>query len=604
MPELTGGEIIASYLEKEGVEYLAGIPGHGSTNLLDAFNDSTVEVLQPRHEQGAAHLADGYARASGEPLAVFTSIGPGATNTVTGVATAYVDSIPMVVFTGAPQTHEYGQGILQEIERQKPGDFPSVMEPVTKGSFVADDVERLPRVLRRAFQLALTGRPGPVHVDVPMDVQGAVADVELPDPAHSRAHSRPGGDPETVAEAADLLADAERPVIVPGGGCMLAEAWDEVQELAEYLQAPISPTFQAKGIVPEDHDLYVGFAGWIGSSAGNELAADADVILAVGCRFSDLHTSSFEPGVSFDIPPTKLVHVDLDPSEIGKNYPVEVGIQGDAKVTTRQIHDAIAERIDPVETEDNPYYEEAQRLWAEWREMVEERYTDDVPMSISRALASLREALPREGIVVSSAGQPQETTNPEFPVYEPRTNISCGGFSTMGFGVSAAIGAKLAQPDRPVVDIEGDGSFLMTNQEVTLAVEENIDVTYLILNNHGWKSIRNLQVNKYGSARVLNTPFDEETDVDYTKLADAFQIEFAERVVKPENLADTFEEALAHDGPAIVEAMVEPDNHESGAIITGEWDLADLEPKSTATESDSEADAGVEPTVGTGTEAE
>ena len=174
----------------------------------------------------------------------------------------------------------------------------------------------------------------------------------------------------------------------------------------------------------------------------------------------------------------------------------------------------------------------------------------------------------------------------------------------MGFGVSAAIGAKLAQPDSPVVDIEGDGSFLMTNQEVTLAVEEDIDVTYLILNNHGWKSIRNLQVNKYGSDRVLNTPFAEETDVDYMKLADAFQIEFAERVVKPENLTGAFEEALAHDGPAIVEAIVEPDNPESGAIITGEWDLADLESRSTATESDAEADAEVEPTVGAETEAE
>ena len=579
MPTLTGGEIIASYLEAENVEYLVGIPGHGSTNLLDAFNDSDVEVLQPRHEQGAAHLADGYARASGTPLAVFTSIGPGATNTVTGVATAYVDSVPMVVFTGAPQTHEYGQGILQEIDRQKPGDFPSVMEPITKQSFVVRDVERLPRVLRRAFQLATTGRPGPVHVDIPMDVQGAVADVDIPNPAHSRAHSRPGGDPDTIAEAAELLVDADRPIIVPGGGCMLAEAWDEVRELAEYLQVPISPTFQAKGIVPEDHDLYVGFAGWIGSTAGNELATKADVVLAVGCRFSDLHTSSFAPGVSFNIPPTKLVHVDIDPSEIGKNYPVEVGIQGDAKVVSGQLHDAIADRIDPVEAEDNPYYEEAQRLWAEWREQVEKRHTDNVPMSISRALADLREALPREGIVVSSAGQPQETTNPEFPVYEPRTNISCGGFSTMGFGVSAAIGAKLARPDRPVVDIEGDGSFLMTNQEVTLAVAEDIDVTYLILNNHGWKSIRNLQVNKYGPNRVLNTPFNEETDVDYLALADAFNIGFAERVIKPENLTDAFEAALEHDGPAIVEAIVEPDNPESGAIITGEWDLADLESK-------------------------
>ena len=577
MPRLTGGEIIARYLEKEGVEYLAGIPGHGSTNILDAFNDSDVEVIQPRHEQGAAHLADGYARASGEPMAVFTSIGPGATNTVTGVATAYVDSIPMVVFTGAPQTHEYGQGILQEIERQKPGDFPSVMKPVTKQSFEVSDVEMLPRVLRRAFQVALSGRPGPVHIDVPMDVQGAVADVEIPEPTAHRPHSRPGGDPETVAEAAELLAEADRPVIVPGGGTMLAEAWDEVLELAEHLKAPVSPTFQAKGIVPEDHDLFVGYAGWIGTTAGNELASNADVVLAIGCRFTDMHTSSFEPGVSFEIPPSKLIHVDIDPEEVGKNYPVEVGIQGDAKVVTRQIYEELAARTDPVGTEDNDYYEEVQRLWDEWEQRVEEYVTDDVPMSMARVLVSLREVLPREGVVVSSAGQPQETTNPQFPVYEPRTNVSCGGFSTMGFGVSAAIGAKLARPDRPVVDVEGDGSFLMCNQEVACAVEHNVDVTYLVLNNHGWKSIRNLQVDKYGWDRVLNTPFDEETDVNYMDMADAFNVGYAERVVKPENLEATLSEAIAHDGPAMVEAIVEPDNPDSGAIITGKWDLADLQ---------------------------
>lgn len=577
MSKLTGGEIIANYLEAEGVEYLVGIPGHGSTNLLDAFNDSDVEVIQPRHEQGAAHLADGYARAAGTPLAVFTSVGPGATNTVTGVATAYVDSIPMVVFTGAPQTHEYGQGILQELDRQKPGDFPSVMEPVTKRSFEVSSVERLPRVLRRAFQIAVTGRPGPVHVDVPMDVQGAVADVEIPDPKSSRTHSRPGGDPDAIAEAADLLADADRPVIVPGGGTVLSGAWDEVRTLAEYLKLPVIPTFQGKGIIPEDHDLFVGYAGWIGSTAGNELASNADVVLAIGCRFSDLHTSSFEQGVSFEIPPSKLVHVDIDPPEIGKNYPVEVGIQGDATVVTNQLYEAVRERTDEVETADNAYYEEIQRLWTDWRERVEERHTDDVPMSIPRVLAALRRVLPREGIVVSSAGQPQETTNPEFPVYGPRTNISCGGFSTMGFGVAAAIGAKLARPDRPVVDVEGDGSFLMTNQEVACAVEHDVDVTYLIMNNHGWKSIRNLQVEKYGSDRVLDTEFDEETDVDYMAFAEAFNVGYAERVVKPENLSNVLDGAIAHDGPAIVEAIVQPDNPDSGAIITGEWDLADLE---------------------------
>jgi acetolactate synthase-1/2/3 large subunit len=577
MPKLNGGEIIARYLEREGVEYLVGIPGHGSTNLLDAFNDSDVEVIQPRHEQGAVHLADGYARACGDPLAVFTSIGPGATNTVTGAATAYVDSIPMVIFTGAPQTHEYGQGILQEIDRQNPGDFPRVMDPVTKQSFVVDDVERLPRILRRAFQIATTGRPGPVHIDVPMDVQGAAADVEIPDPAHSRSHSRPGGDAESITAAADLLADADRPVIVAGGGCMLAEAWDEVQTLAEHLKAPVASTFQSKGILPEDHDLFVGYAGWIGSTAGNELASNADVVLAIGCRFSDLQTSSFEPGVSFEIPPTKLVHVDIDPDEIGKNYPVEVGIQGDAKVVTRELYDELSTRLDPVSTVDNEYYDEIQRRWAEWKELLDERQTDDVPMSISRALGSLREALPRDGLVVSSAGQPQETVNPEFPVYGPRQNISCGGFSTMGFGVSAAIGAKLARPEKPVVDVEGDGSFQMCMEEVACAVEHDVDVTWLVVNNHGWKSIRNLQVEKYGWDRVLDTEFTEETDTDYVQMADAFNVGYTKRVVKPENLTEALSAAIDHDGPAFVEAVVEPDNPDSGAIITGEWDLADLE---------------------------
>jgi len=580
MPELNGGEIVAKYLEKEGVEYLVGIPGHGSTNLLDAFNESDVDVIQPRHEQGATHLADGYARASGEPLAVFTSIGPGATNTVTGVATAYVDSIPMVVFTGAPQTHEYGEGILQEIERQKPGDFPSVLEPVTKQSFVAHDVERLPRILRRAFQKAVSGRPGPVHVDVPMDVQGAVADVELPEPTQHRPHSRPAGAPETVTEAAELLGDADRPVLVPGGGTMLAQAWDEVQELAEYLQAPVSPTFQAKGIIPEDHDLFVGYAGWIGSSAGNELASNADTILAIGCRFTDMHTSSFEEGVSFEVPPSKLIHVDIDPDEIGKNYPVEVGIQGDARKVTEQITDELKERMEPVSPADSEYYETVQDLWSEWEHTISERWEDDsVPMSISRAIAELREVLPREGIVVSSAGQPQETVNPEFPVYDPQTNISCGGFSTMGFGVSAAIGAKLAEPDRPVVDIEGDGSFLMCNQELGCAVEHDVDVTYLVVNNSGWISIRNLQVAKYGRDRVLDTEFDEGKSPDFVKMAESFNLGFAERVVDPENLAGTLRSAIEHDGPALVEAIVEDDNPNSGAVVTGKWDLADIEEK-------------------------
>ena len=577
MPLLNGSEIIAQYLEKEGVEYLVGIPGHGSTLMIDAFNDSEVDVFQPRHEQGATHIADGYARAGGDPIVVYTSIGPGATNTVTGAATAFVDSIPMIILTGGPQTHEYGQGILQEIERKRPGDFPNVMEPITKQTFQVHDVERLPRTLRRAFQEAVTGRPGPVHVEIPMDVQAAEANVELPEPETSRAQYRPAGDPRAVSDAVELLEEADRPVIVPGGGTMLAEAWDEVQALAEYLQAPVSPTFQGKGIIPEDHDLFVGYAGAWGTTAGNELCSNADAILAIGVRFSDLHTSSFDPGVSFEIPPTELIHVDIDPHEIGKNYPVEVGVQGDARVVTRQIREELEKRMDPVSTEDNEYHEEVQRLWSEWEDRIKERRTDDsVPMSMARVLGSLRDVLDRDAIITSGAGHSQDITNPEFPVYEPRSNISAGGFSTMGFSLPSAIGAKLAQPERQVVSIQGDGSFLHCNQELIAAVQEDVDINVLVLNNHAWLSIRNLQVTQSGWDRVLATEFDEEHDYDSVGMAESMGVEFAERVYEPGNLDDTLSSMVAHDGPALVEAVVQRDTTETGGIMTGAWHLPGL----------------------------
>ncbi|WP_135302794.1 thiamine pyrophosphate-binding protein [Haloarcula amylovorans] len=577
MVRLNGSEIIAEYLEREGVDHIVGIPGHGSTLMIDAFNDSSVDVVQPRHEQGAAHLADGYARASGDPLVVYTSIGPGATNTVTGVATAFVDSVPMVVLTGGPQTHEYGQGILQEIERKRPGDFPNVMEPITKQTFQVHDVEQLPRTLRRAFQEAVTGRPAPVHVEIPMDVQSAVGDVDIPDPAHSRAQYRPAGDPRAVSEAVELLQDADRPVILPGGGAMLAEAWDEVLELAEFLQAPVSPTFQGKGIVPEDHDLFVGYAGAWGTTAGNELCSSADVILALGCRFSDLHTSSFDPGVSFEIPPTKLVHVDIDSHEIGKNYPVEVGVQGDAKVVAQQIRDELEERTDPVSSEDNEYYDEVQRRWNEWEQRIEERHTDDtVPLNMARVLGGLRDVLDRDAIVTTGAGHSQDITNPEFPVYEPRSNISAGGFSTMGFALPASMGAKLAAPDRQVVSIQGDGSFLHCNQELIAAVQEDIDVNVLVLNNHAWLSIRNLQVTQSGWDRVIATEFDEEHDYDAVGMAESMGVEFAERVFEADDLDSALEKMVEHDGPALVEAVVERDSTETGGIMTGAWHLPGL----------------------------
>ena len=349
--KMTGGQMIVDYLIHEGVEKVFAIPGHGNTALLDAFVDRAgeIELVPAMHEQGAAHMADGYYRASGKIAAVCTSIGPGATNTLTGLVTAFADSQPLILITGAVHTYMENRGVLQELDRPHGNNFPRMAEPAVKRWWQPSRLDQIPIALAQAFNTMYEGRRGPVLLDVPQDLQAEAGEYTPPSGAR-RAQTRSTGDPAAIAEAAKLLATAQRPVILVGGGVIAAEAFPELLAVAEHLGAPVTHSFMGKGAFPADHDLYAWPCGDMGSIPGNAVTRTADVILAVGCRFSDRITSSYKHGVTFNIPDTKLVQIDIDGFEIGRNYPVEVGIVGDAKSSLSSLLTALQAEGDAPDT--------------------------------------------------------------------------------------------------------------------------------------------------------------------------------------------------------------------------------------------------------------
>ena len=570
--ELTGSQIIAQTLKNYGVSYVAGIPGHGAWVMMDAFleEDSTIPFIQVFHEQAAVHMADGYYRASGRPMAAMTSIGPGATNTVIGLATAFADSTSVLLFTGGPATHMRGHGVLQELDRYQDNDFQRVVEPVTKRHWDIARVDSLPSVLHRAFNAMLTGRRGPVHIEVPMDVQAETAEVTL----HDLDRRLPVGlqfpDPKAVDAAAAVLRSAQRPVIVLGGGAISGEAWDDILALAEGLTIPVVTTWNGKGAFPEDHPLFAGSVGQTGTTHGNHLAANADVVLSVGCKFTDWSASSYRKGVSFSFPPAKLIQIDIDPHEIGKNYPVEVGIVADAQPTVAAL---VAATVTGDAVERTGYLAELERLRADWNTKLAARSeSDNAPMTSQRPLAELRKVLPRDGIVVVGSGNPQGAVKQGFPVYEPRTHLTSGSYSSMGWAVPASLGAKLACPDKQVVCVLGDGDFLMCIQELACAATHGIAVVFLVQNNSGYMSIRGgqrkLTDRHIGSEFTLpdGTPYTP----DFVEIAKAFGLD-AYRADNGEAVRKALEEALASGRPAVVEAVTARDA--GGPFVPGWWDF-------------------------------
>jgi acetolactate synthase-1/2/3 large subunit len=535
-----------------------------------------ISVIQVRQEMSAVHLADGYYRITGDPLAVFTSIGPGAINTAIGLATAYVDSTAVLALTGDTHTHMFGRGVLQEIERTHSANFPRALEPLVKRYWQAVSVEQLPHIMKRAFAQMLTGRRGPTLIDLPMDVQADSADVKIPVPEDRKVAMRIKADPAAIEQAAKLLNGSKRPVILAGGGVNTSEAWAELKTLAEYLGAAVVTTMMGKGCFPENHPQYGWHAGSKGTTVGNALCSQADVLLAVGCRFADETASSYRKGSSFSIPPTKLIHVDIDPSEIGKNYPAAVGIVADAKTALADLLDATIKSAPKRERKKAEYLKEILGLQKKWLSAVRKlQNAKRSPMTISRALKELRDELPEEAIVACSSGNIQAQILQEFPFTQPKTLLTTGGFSTMGWALPAAMGAKLARPDVPVVAAVGDGDFMMTMQELATAVQYDIPVVVFLVNNSGWLAIKDLQMDAYGEDRGYACDFEKDGkpySPDFKKVAEAFGCH-AERATKPEQIRPALKRALKSGKPALIEVTVNRKFPHSGSPAAGWWDV-------------------------------
>jgi len=568
-----GAQIVVDYLVREGVPYAVGIPGHGCWNLTDALLDRSNEIrtLQVMHEQSAVHLADGYYRVSGRPLLAFTSIGPGATNTVVGMATAYVDSTAVALMTGSAHTYMRGHGVLQELERRHAADNPRLFEPVVKEWWQPSRVDELPFILHRAWNQMLSGRPGPVLLDLAMDVQADSAEVLMPEPERREALPPPRPAAEAVEAAARTLSEARRPVIVAGGGVISAGASAELTALAERLGAPVVTTWMGKGAIDEMHPLAGQTIGDTGSTIGNQLAASADVLLSVGCRFTDWSASSYRAGVTFAIPPTRLVQVDIDPREIGKNYPVEVALVGDARAALADMLEALGRGA----AAGTPYGDEIERLRRDWLAKIEEKSgSTAVPMTMARAVREIQAATRPDAIVVTGAGLPQGMVKQRWLTRQPRTHITSGGFSTMGFTLPAAIGAQLAAPDRQVLAICGDGDFLQTMQELATVAMLDTPVCTVILNNQGWISIKGGQQAFFGRTAITDFIRSDGRlySADFVSIGRAFGLE-AVGVDDPDQVRRAVERALAGGGPSLVVINVERDLALAGPDKTGWWDV-------------------------------
>jgi acetolactate synthase I/II/III large subunit len=575
---LTGGQIVAKALKDYGVTHVAGVPGHGIWSLFDAFMEegSKLPFIQVMHEQSAVHMADGFFRASGKPMACSTSIGPGATNTIIGLATCYADSIPVFFVSGGPATHMKGHGVMQEIERQQENAFPRITEQVTKRVYKAGRVDELPFIMHRAFSTMLTGRQGPVHVEVPMDIQTNAAEVAIHPLNLRMAHGVSYPDPKSIERAVKLLLSANRPVIVAGGGAISANASAELTQLAERVGAAVSTTWNGKGAISEDHALWIGAVGQTGTKCGNEITASADVVLSVGCRFTDWSASSYAKGVSFSIPPGKLIHIDLDHHEIGKNYATEVGIVADAKAALEAMLGMISDQdATKAVHRREEFLADVRRAKADWEAMLAPRRDSrDTPFTSQRPLGALRKLMARDGIVVAGSGNTQGAVKQTFPVYAPRTHLTSGSFSPMGWAVPAAMGAKLAMPDRQVVAVVGDGDFMMSLPELGCAVMNNIPVVFMVQNNSGYMSIRGGQRKFMG--RHIASEFNhhshngEPYSANISEVAKNFGVT-SFKVTDDADLEPSIAAALSCGGPALIEVITSRDA--AGPFASGWWDF-------------------------------
>jgi len=541
--KLTGSKILLECLQREGVETLFGYPGGTVINIYDDLMDSPIKHILTRHEQAAVHAADGYARATGKVGVAIATSGPGATNTITGIATAYMDSIPLVIITGQVPTPLIGNDAFQE------ADIIGITRPITKHNYLVKDVKDLATIVKKAFYIARTGRPGPVLIDLPKDVQIATTKFEYPESVELRGYKPTySGNVRMVDKAAAMILAAKKPVIYVGGGASLTDAHAELKALAETIQAPVTTTLMGMASFPKRHPLSLGMLGMHGTYYANMAITNADLLIALGARFDDRVTGK----IATFAPHAKIIHVDIDPTSIKKNVRVDLPIVGDLRDVLTKLLKALAGR-----TEDVAKMTERLKPWLEeiavWRR--------DQPMSYvpsktiikpQYVIEKLRELSADDAIVTTEVGQHQMWAAQFFDFVQPRTFLSSGGLGTMGFGLPAALGAQAAFPKRQVIDISGDGSFQMNSQELATLVQYRLPVKIVILNNNFLGMVRQWQ-QLFFDKRYSQTCM--ELPIDFVKLAEAYGATGL-RADKPEQVEAVIKQAFATKGPVIMEFKI------------------------------------------------
>ncbi|MBU6483543.1 MAG: thiamine pyrophosphate-binding protein [Betaproteobacteria bacterium] len=574
MKDLISNQLVR-YLEARGIEHVFGLCGHTNIAVLAALSKSRkIKFINTRHEQIAAHAADGYARARKETAVVLSHLGPGLTNAATGVANAALDSVPMVVIAGDVPSHYFGKHPHQEVNMHADGAQYEIYRPFVKRAWRVDSPHLFPEIIEKAFALAESGRPGPVLVDVPMDIFSSEVEVRLFDRLrlNTKKLARPSLDEDTATEIVKRLAAAGKPVLYVGGGIMLADATAELREFVDHLQIPVAHTIMGKGALPDDHPLMLGMTGFWGTQFINEQCRGADWILGLGTRFSEADCSSWEPEFTFSFPPTKLIHIDIDPAEIGRNYPVEIGAVADIRQALKVLNrvarklvpagvkrPALAERIATARTA----FIAGNRVHAT---------SDAYPMRPERILADVREALPRDALITTDVGWNKNGVGQQFPILEPGTIFTPGGYATMGFGAPAALGAKIARPDRVVVALVGDGGFGQNPAMLATAAEQNVAVVWVIMNNGAYGTIAGLEKAHYDT--TFGTVFERDGkpySVDYAAIAKAYGIDGV-KIGAAAEFKPALAKAIKAAKPFVIDVMMQNEP----VPTAGHWNIMDI----------------------------
>ncbi|KAF5418976.1 MAG: acetolactate synthase large subunit [Candidatus Methanogaster sp.] len=534
---ISGAKALINCLKNEGVDTIFGYPGGVLLPLYDELYDSDINHILVRHEQCAAHAADGYARATGRVGVCLATSGPGATNLVTGIANAYMDSVPIVAITGQVPTPMIGNDAFQE------ADITGITLPITKHNYLVRDVEDLPRVVKEAFCIASTGRPGPVLIDLPKDITTDEFECIYPDKTYLRGYQPDVGiDEDAVKRAASMILDSERPIIYAGGGAIISDSSSELLRLAETIQAPVTTTLLGIGAFPQSNPLSLRMLGMHGTKYANYAVQESDLLIAVGARFDDRVTGKIDAFA----PHAKVIHIDIDPAEIGKNVRVDLPVIGDAKAILQSLNS----RLQKMQTRSDVWLGKIV-AWKKKHPLSYEQ-SDEV-IKPQYVIQEIHRACP-DAIIVTEVGQNQMWAAQYFQFENPRTFITSGGLGTMGYGFPAAIGAKVGCPDRTVIDIAGDGSFQMTSQELATASKSNIKVIVAILNNSYLGMVRQWQ-ELFFDERYSYT--DISQSVDFVKLAEAYNL-VGIRAEKPSEVPAAISEALSADRTVVIDFVVDP----------------------------------------------